>query len=96
MNTLLEDPLETTMDKNFLAGLLGPFAMETPPVREGLYAVALKGTPLFEMWFWDGSAWLDSDDGLGETRPSESASGWYGKFQSGTETHDGLDDGLGE
>lgn len=82
------------MDKNFLRGLLGPFPMETPPVRSGFFVVAVKGTPEFEMWFWDGSAWNDSDDGLGDTLSSEKGSGWYGKFQPGIDHHDNDADGL--
>ena len=81
--------------KDFLNDLHGPFTMDTPPVRKGFYVVTIKDTTQFEMWYWDGRAWMDSDDGLGDTRPSESASGWYGKFQPLIETNDGLDDGLG-
>lgn len=79
------------MDKNFLKSLLGPFPMETPPVRDGFFVVAIKGTALFEMWFWTGHTWSDSDDGLGDDRPSDLASGWYGRFQEGIDRHD---DGL--
>jgi len=68
------------MDKNFLNSLVGPFSMETPPVREGIFVVAIKGTATFEMWFWNGRTWSDSDDGLGEDRSSDLASGWYGRF----------------
>lgn len=83
------------MDKNILNGLLGPFAMDTPPVRDGFFVVTIKGTARVEMWYWNGRAWVDSDDGLGDICPAESASGWYGKFQSPVETNDGIDDGLG-
>lgn len=83
------------MDKDFLNSLLGPFPMETPPVRDGFYPVAIRGTTQFEMWFWEGNNWMDSDDGLGENRPAELASGWYGKFQT-TETPKEPDDGLGD
>jgi hypothetical protein len=79
------------MDKNFLDTLMGPFPMETPPLRDGFFAVALKDAPQFEMWFWNGSTWSDSDDGLGESLLSDLASGWYGQFPPGTRT---LDDGL--
>ncbi len=69
------------MNKRFLDGLLGPFPMGTPPVREGFYAVELKGTDAqFEMWHWGGGIWTDSDDGLGDTMAPDQASGWWGKF----------------
>lgn len=78
------------MDKQVLDGLLGPFPMGTPPVRQGFFVVAVNEA--FHMWFWSGSAWMDSDDGLGDKCPAELASGWYGKFDPGN--NDGLAEGL--
>jgi hypothetical protein len=94
MKPLLDD-WSNVMDKDILDGLLGPFSMETLPVRDGFFVVTLKGTPQAEMWYWNGSEWVDSDDGLGENHPAELASGWYGTFQPAIETEDVSNDGLG-
>jgi hypothetical protein len=67
------------MDRSFLDSLLGPFPMSTPPVRKGFYAVELNAGQ-FEMWYWDCTQWLDSDDGLGDVRDPVRAIGWWGKF----------------
>ena len=75
------------MDKQVLDGLLGPFPMATPPVREGWFAVTINET--IGMWYWSGSVWMDSDDGLGDKCPAELASGWYGRFDPGS--NDGLE-----
>lgn len=84
------------MDKNLLGCLVGPLPMETPPIRDGIYAVAIRGSARVEMWFWNGTTWVDSEQTLGENRPAEWASGWYGQFQAVTSPYnDGLDDGLG-
>lgn len=83
------------MNKRFLDSLLGPYPMNDPPVRVGFYAVELKNSGgRFEMWYWSGTAWSDSDDGLGDTLDPEKGSGWWGKFPPPEEAaSDGLDDG---
>lgn len=81
------------MAKSVLDDLVGPFPMEAPPVRSGFFAVAVRGSKKLDLWFWNGAAWVDSDDGLGDDCPSELASGWYGKFPPAVE-NDALEDGV--
>lgn len=83
------------MNKNFLASLIGPFPMASPPVRSGFYCVSIKDSTQFEMWYWSGSEWSDSDDGLGDVKDPATASGWYGKLQPG-DVNLPPDDGLGD
>ena len=82
------------MAKSNLDDLVGPFPMETPPVRSGFFAVAIRGSRNFDLWFWNGTTWVDSDDGLGDNCPLEVASGWYGKFPPAVE-NDGLEETIG-
>lgn len=83
------------MQKNFRASLIGPFPMDTPPIRTGFWCVHMAGTDKMEMWFWDGTEWSDSDDGLGDLMDPARASGWYGKMAPGDISAEDIDDGLG-
>ena len=89
------DPLETTMTNLFLAGLIGPFPMDTQPVRDGFYVVDVAGER--QMWHFDAAGhWSDSDDGLGALLNLAEAAGWYGAAQPGLQfsAESASDDGL--
>jgi hypothetical protein len=70
-----------TQENPALAGTLGPFPMETPPVAPGCFAVTLDDPEAVEFWFWTGRFWTDSDDGLGLPYETQHASGWYGRLR---------------
>jgi hypothetical protein len=84
--------MTTALDNN----LIGPFPIDTPPVRPGFYAVTLNGTHgVKQLAYFDMSNWFDSDDGLSDPINAPSIKAWYGSMTPPKETQVVEDDGLG-